>query len=78
MASKTRKQHDALPLSHYNKVWAHTIPTAFLFSCKIIRLLTPHKWGHTYHCEIERTEMWAWAFFVTLDGQQDLHENNNV
>ena len=52
----------ALPLSHYNKVWAHLIPTAFLFSRKIIRLLTPHKWGHIYHCEIERTEMWAWAF----------------
>ena len=35
----------ALPLSHYNKVWAHLIPTAFLFSCKIIRLLTPHQWA---------------------------------
>jgi len=65
----------ALPLS---QVWAHLIPTAFLFSCKIIRLLTSHKWGHTYHCEIERTEMWAWAFFVILDGQQVLNENNNV
>ena len=68
----------ALPLSHYNKVWAHLIPIAFLFFGKIIRLLTPHKWGHTYHCEMERTEMWAWAFFVILDGQQVLNENNNA
>ena len=70
----------ALPLSHYSKIkcGAYLIPTAFLFSCKIIRLVSPDKRGHTYHCEIERTEMWASAFFVTLDGQQDLHENNNV
>ena len=33
------------------KYGAHLIPTAFLFSCKIIRLVTPDKRGHTYHCE---------------------------
>ena len=27
------------------KCGAHLIPTAFLFSCKIIRLLTPDKWA---------------------------------
>src|SRR3989337_1181617 len=41
------------------KCGAHLFPTAFLFSCKIIRLVTPDKWDHTYHCEIERTDMWV-------------------
>ena len=41
------------------KCGAHLIPTTFLFSYKIIRLVTPDKWGHTYHCEIERTDMWV-------------------
>ena len=43
----------ALPLSHYSKIkcGAYLIPTAFLFSCKIIHLITPDKQGHTYHCE---------------------------
>ena len=43
----------ALPLSHYSKIkcGAYLIPTAFLFSYKIIRLVTHDKRGHTSHCE---------------------------
>ena len=46
----------ALPLSHYSEIkcGAYLIPIVFLFFDKIIRLVTPDKRGHTYHCEIER------------------------
>ena len=49
------EQYASSPLSHYSKIkcGAYLIPTVFLFSYKIIRLVTPDKRGHTYHCEIE-------------------------
>ena len=49
----------ALPLSHYSKIkcGAYLIPIMFLFSCKIVRLVTLDKRGHTYHCETDRISL---------------------
>lgn len=50
-------QHVSSPYPTSVKCGSHSVPNNFPISSKIIRLLTPDKWGPPLSCEIERADM---------------------